>query len=309
VAVSACLLGEAVRYDGGHKRSALCHDRLNGLFTLEGICPEVGIGMGVPRKPIQLVGTVARPRAVGRDDPSVDVTDALTAYARAARERLRGVSGYIFIKGSPSCGLFRVKVHSEPGTAPSANGRGIYAAEITRLLPLLPVEESGRLEDDVLRENFATRVFAYAHWQRLVDAGITAHGLVAFHSRYKYLLMAHGVAAYREAGRLLADLSRDVDGIAERYIAILMRTLARPATRRGHTNVLHHLCGYFKDRLDGAARQELDAVVQAYRRAEVPLMAPLTLLKHHLRVHMDDYVAMQVYLDPHPPAAALRRSL
>jgi uncharacterized protein YbgA (DUF1722 family)/uncharacterized protein YbbK (DUF523 family) len=282
-------MGDPVRYDGGHKRSSLCHELIKDFFALEGICPEVGIGMGVPRKPIELVGDPKHPRAVGADDPNIDVTDALVAFARSTHARLADVSGYIFIERSPSCGLY------------SAKGRGIYAAEITRLEPNLPVEESGRLEDDALRECFVTRVFAYAHWQRLRAVGLTAQRLIAFHSRYKYLLMAHGAVAYREAGRLLADLSSDVEDVATRYIALLMQALAKPATPGGHANVLQHLSGYFKTQLDAASRQELDRHVQAYRRGELPLVVPLTLLKHHLRAHPDAYVAAQVYLEPHPP--------
>jgi uncharacterized protein YbgA (DUF1722 family) len=179
-------------------------------------------------------------------------------------------------------------------------GRGIYAAEVTRLAPLLPVEENERLDDDVLRDCFVTRVFAYAHWQRLVQASVTGPRLIAFHSRYKYLLMAHDVGAYREAGRLLSELSGETDAIADRYIRVLMNALATPATRGGHTNVLQHLAGYFKHRLNPDARRELDSLVHAYRRGEVPLIAPLELLKRHASTHADDYVSMQVYLEPHP---------
>jgi uncharacterized protein YbgA (DUF1722 family)/uncharacterized protein YbbK (DUF523 family) len=302
-----------VRYDGGHKRNALCHDRLAGFFTLEGVCPEVGIGMGVPRAPIHLVDSANGIRAIGRDDPRIDVTDALTTFARTTFERLRGVSGYIFIRGSPSCGLYDVTVHapqgvSQRGLTPLRNdGRGIHAAELTRLAPLLPVEENERLDDDVLRDCFVTRVFAYAHWQRLVQAGITAARLIAFHSRYKYLLMAHDVGAYREAGRLLSDLSGDLDAIADGYIRLLMNALATPATRGGHTNVLQHLAGYFKHRLEADARRELDTLVHAYRRGAVPLPAPLGLLERYASMHADDYVSMQVYLEPHPPAVSTVR--
>ena len=309
IAVSACLTGAEVRFDGGHKRSSLPHDKLAGLFEWRTICPEVGIGMGVPRDPIRLVGEPAAPRARGIKDPDVDVTDALQGYAQQVLPSLADVSGYVFIKNSPTCGLFRVKVYGREGVPPASSGRGIFAAAIVAARPELPVEESGRLEDAVLRENFVTRTFAFAHWQRCATAGLTAARLIAFHSAYKYLLMAHSVTRYREAGRLLADLSSDLPGRANAYIRLLMAGLAKPATRGGHANVLQHLQGYVKDALDGATRRELAHAIDSYRRGELPLLAPVTLLRHHLRRFPDAYALEQIYLEPHPPAAGLRREL
>jgi uncharacterized protein YbgA (DUF1722 family)/uncharacterized protein YbbK (DUF523 family) len=309
VAVSSCLTGAEVRFDGGHKRSSLCHEQLAGLFELRGICPELAIGMGVPRDPIRLVGDVSAPRARGVKDSSVDVTQPLRDYARTVLPSLADTCGYIFMKGSPTCGLFRVKVYGEPGVPPNGHGRGIFAAEIVAGRPELPVEESGRLEDPVLRENFVTRVFAFAHWQKLVAEGLTAARLIAFHSAYKYLLMAHSIVHYKEAGRLLADLSGDVATLADAYVQVLMRGLSRPATRGGHANVLQHLQGYVKDQLDSATRQELAELIHSYRRGEIPLLAPLTLLRHHLRRAADSYALEQIYLEPHPGAAGLRREL
>ena len=309
VAVSDCLTGAEVRFDGGHKRSSLCHDQLAGLFELRGICPELAIGMGVPRDPIRLVGDVEQPRARGVKDPRVDVTDALQNYARRVVPELADVNGYVFMKGSPTCGVFRVKVYTRSDAPPNGHGRGVFAAEIIKARPELPVEESGRLEDPILRENFVMRVFAFAHWQRLVAAGLTSARLIAFHSAYKYLLMAHSISHYKDAGRLLADLSTDLSARADAYVQVLMSGLSRPATRGGHANVLQHLQGYVKDDLDSATRQELAELIHSYRRGELPLLAPLTLLRHHLRRAPDSYALEQIYLEPHPPAAGLRRGL
>jgi len=309
VAISDCLTGAGVRFDGGHKRSAVPHDKLDRLFEWRGMCPEVAIGMGVPRDPIRLVGDAAQPRARGIKDDRVDVTDALTRYGDAVAGKLDDVVGFVFMKNSPSCGLFRVKVYSASGGPPAPKGRGIFAAAITRALPSLPVEESGRLEDAVLRECFVTRVFAYAHWRRLVAAGLTKANLIAFHSAYKYLLMAHSITAYRAAGRLLSDVSGDLDSIGGQYLTILMQGLSKPARAGGHANVLQHLAGYVKDELDSETRRELAALIDAYRRDEVPLLAPLSLLKHHLRRFPDRYALDQIYLNPHPAAAGLRRAL
>jgi uncharacterized protein YbgA (DUF1722 family)/uncharacterized protein YbbK (DUF523 family) len=313
IAISECLLGSEVRYDGSGARSSYPHAVLSGLFDYRGICPEVAIGMGTPREPVRLEGDVAAPRVIGVRDPSLDVTEALRAYGRDRAAALDDVVGYVFMKGSPSCGLFRVKVYRVDGDRvagpPTKQGRGAYAAAVLEGRPDLPAEENGRLHDPVLRENFVTRVFAYAHWRALERAGLTAGRLVEFHSRYKYLLMAHSVPHYERAGRLLADLKSDLPGKARAYVTLLMEGLSNPAGRRGHANVLSHLQGYFKRRLDGAARQELDGLIHAYRRGELPLLAPITLIKHHLREHPDDYVADQVYLDPHPGYSALRRQL
>jgi uncharacterized protein YbgA (DUF1722 family)/uncharacterized protein YbbK (DUF523 family) len=309
VAISDCLTGAEVRFDGSHKRSSLPHAVLDGLFSWRGYCPEVAIGMGVPRAPIRLVGSAESPRVVGVKDATVDVTDALREYGRRVVPELGDIVGFVFMKNSPSCGLFRVKVYPGPGKAPTGSGRGVFAAEITAALPHLPVEESGRLSDPVLLENFVTRTFAYAHWRCVQQHGLTAARLIAFHSAYKYLLMAHSITAYRAAGKLLADLSGDVADIGGQYLGVLMRGLARPAKRGGHANVLQHLQGYVKKELDSATRQEFAELTQAYRRGEVPLLAPLTLLKHHLRRFPDRYALEQIYLNPHPAVAGLRRAL
>lgn len=313
LAISECLLGSEVRYDGSGARSSFPHAALKGLFDYRGICPEVGIGLGTPRAPIRLVGDSSAPRVVGVKDPTLDVTDALRDYGQARAAELGDVAGYVLMKGSPSCGLFRVKVYPHDGGvvtgAPALQGRGAYAGAVTAALPDLPVEENGRLHDPVLRENFVTRTFAYAHWQALQRAGLSAGRLVEFHSRYKYLLMAHSVPCYQQAGQLLSNLKDDLPGRARAYIRLLMTGLSSPASRRGHANVLSHLQGYFKKQLAGAARRELDELVHGYRRGELPLLAPITLLKHHLREHPDPYVANQAYLDPHPGYTGLRRPL
>jgi uncharacterized protein YbgA (DUF1722 family)/uncharacterized protein YbbK (DUF523 family) len=309
VAISECLTGGEVRYDGGHKRSSIPHEQLEGLFEYRSICPEVGIGMGVPREPIRLVGLVDAPRAVSVTDSSVDVTDALSGYANDQIAGLGDVDGYIFMKNSPSCGLFRVKVYGKDGVPGSAMGRGIYARKVVEGLPDLPVEESGRLFDAVLRENFVTRTFVHAHWRALKQSGLTGAKLIAFHTRYKYLVMAHSVSGYKSLGRMLADVSGDLDDLAASYINLLMQSLTTPATRGGHANALAHLSGYVKKSLEGTARKEMADLIEQYRRGELPLLAPLTLLKHHLASAGEQYALHQFYLDPHPPRSGLRREL
>jgi uncharacterized protein YbgA (DUF1722 family) len=192
---------------------------------------------------------------------------------------------------------------------PDPKGRGIYAAEISRQRPDLPMEENGRLFDPVLRENFVTRTFVHAHWRALLEEGVSAKALIAFHSAYKYLQMAHSISGYQRLGRLLSDLSTDVEQLAARYFSQLMQALAIPASRGGHANVLSHLQGYVKTQLSSSSRNELADLIESYRRGEVPLMAPLALLKHHLGEHEATYAWNQMYLRPHPASAGLRRDL
>ena len=208
VAVSECLTGSAVRYDGTDAHDSFPHNALEGLLSLVPICPEVGVGMGVPRPPIQLVGDPRAPRVLVVRDSSIDVTEALAAYVHTRSTQLDGVYGYVFMERSPSCGLYSVPVHAVEGDEPpSRTGRGSYASAVLKLNPELPAEENGRLFDAEVRESFLDRVFAYAHWRRLSagDGGLSPARLMAFHSRYKYLLMAHSVPHYRQAGRLLGN--------------------------------------------------------------------------------------------------------
>lgn len=306
VAVSDCLTGAAVRYDGRDKRSALCHAELDGRLELRGICPEVAIGLGVPRAPIRLVGDPARPSARGVDDASLDVTDRLRAHARAVAATLGDVDGYIFMTNSPSCGLSGVPVVDERGAA-NGRGRGVFAAEIVALRDDLPVEECGALDEPERRDDFITRVFAHAHWRRLRDVGLTPARLAAFHRAYRCLWLAHDGTGCRAAERSLGDASIDPERRAHDYIRSLMAGLARPATRRGHAKVLSRLEAAIGGAIDAAARRELAAAIDAYRRGAAPLDIPQTLLRRHLRSAGDgsarDRCALaQIYLEPHPPA-------
>lgn len=306
VGLSRCLLGDEVRYDGSGARSSLPHHALQGLFTYADVCPEVGIGMTVPRPPIRLVEQDDGVHVVGVKDPDTDVTDAL--YGLGKTHKTDDLAGFIFMHNSPSCGLYRVKVYGGKDAPGERKGRGMFAQAVTDTHPDLPVEDAGRLFDEVLRENFVTRAFTYAHWQKLNEE-LTAAGLVAFHSAYKYLVMAHSVPHYKACGQLLSNLKDDFAGRAQKYISTLMSGLAKPASRKSHANVLSHLQGYLKRDIDSASRQELAQLIDGYRRGELPLLAPMTLLRHHLREHPDEYVEMQTYLHPHPVSAALRRNL
>jgi len=310
VGISSCLLGNEVRFDGGHKHSRLCTDSLSRYFEFVAECPEVGVGMTIPRRPIRLIGDVNAPRSVYVHDNNTDFTDKIIEFGKQKAKQYSDLCGYIFMKNSPSCGVFRVKVYQENGYPAAEPGQGLYAKEIIDAHPLLPVEESGRLSDAFLRENFITRVFAYHNWQQLQLSGLTYQAIIDFHSSYKYVLMAHSPARYTELGRLLADAgNHDIEQLAQRYFEALMTELKRLASRKTHTNVLMHLQGYLKKVLSAAEKQELANIIEQYRTAQVPLIVPMTLLKHHFNNHPDPYIAKQAYLQPYPEALSLRNAI
>ena len=316
VGVSSCLLGEAVRYNGGHKHDRYLTDVLGRYFEYVAWCPEALAGLGVPRPPIRLVGDPDAPRAVRvTDASSADVTDALLAVARRATPQMEDLRGYVFKRGSPSCGMERVKVYAAhstpgaPGTAPRM-GQGLFARAVMQTHPWLPCEEEGRLNDPSLRESFVERVFARDRWQRSMAHGCTPGRLVAFHTRHKLLLLSHSEVHYRAAGRLVAEVGRrDRDELAREYLAIFMQGLRRRATCRSHTNVLQHLAGYLKRSIDAGDRRALAGIIEEYRTGAVPLVVPIRFLRHHFRRAPDRYVEMQHYLEPYPDDLGLRNHL
>ncbi len=310
LAISACLLGKPVRYNGGHKASPLCMQTLARHFDFVPVCPEVAIGLGTPREPIHLVGQALAPRALGTRHPEHDVTEPLAAYGRAKAAELSEVCGYILMQKSPSCGMERVKVYQDSGQLSRESASGIYAKAFMQARPDLPVEEDGRLNDPVLRENFLARVFAYARWQELLSMGLTPKAVLDFHARYKFQLLAHDPQQYRLLGRLLASIGKhSVTEIGPHYFRLLMQALKKNASRGKHANVLQHLSGYLKSFLDSADRQEIQHLIHQYHQGTVPLVVPLTLLKHHLRKHPDPYLAQQAYLQPHPEDLALLNAI
>ena len=307
LAVSECLTGAPVRYDGGHRASAWPGEALQDLYAFRPICPEVGIGLGVPRAPIRLIGAAASPRAVGVEDASLDVTDRLRGFAQARLPELDDIHGYVFKARSPSCGVRGVALHPDRNSPAAPNGTGIFAAEIARARPDLPLADGEELFDAGALESFVTRTFVHAFWRRTTAKGLDAERLVAFHSACKYLVMAHDVSAYRRLGGLVADLSGNVEAVASEYFAALMDGLAKPATRSGHANVLQHLQGYLKGTLGKGERRELGGLIEAYRLGKTPLELPLDALKDRLRDGEADYAADQYYL--HVPSGSVAREL
>ena len=310
VGIGACLVGEPVRYNGESKRKNYHIESLKQHVSVNAFCPEMAIGMGVPRQPVRLVGDIASTRLMDSDSQTVDYTDPMLAYAASVIQNNTDLAGYILVKGSPSCGFERVKRYNEKGNPLKSDAMGIFAAELDRLHPLLPLEEDGRLNDHNLGENFITRVYAYSDWKQFAASDISLRGLMQFWSRYKYLVMAHNIASYKTIGQLLANSKRQpIAVIAERFIALLMAALGTMATRKTHTNVLEHIRGYLKKQLNADDKQELGGLIEQYRKGIVPLIVPLTMLRHYFKRHHNDYINQQVFFMPYPEQLSLRNHL
>lgn len=305
--ISACLTGAAVRHDGGHRHARFCTGELARFVTLQPLCPEVAAGLGVPRPAMQLRQRQEGIRLVERRSGE-DHTPALERWAAETLPTLATLSGFILMGKSPSCGMARVRGYNEDGSLRDAAQQGVFARALQQHFPLLPVEEAGRLNDPVLRENFIARVFVYHDWQHTQPR--TPAALIAFHTRHKLQLLAHSQQAYRALGKLLGNLrTQALNALAEEYIREMMAALATPARRGAHVNVLQHIAGYFRGRIDADERQAMQEQIGAYLRGEVPLIVPVTLLRQWLRRAPDRYLAGQAYLHPYPDALGLRNSL
>jgi uncharacterized protein YbgA (DUF1722 family)/uncharacterized protein YbbK (DUF523 family) len=307
VGISRCLLGERVRYDGGHKHDHFLTDTLGKYLEWVPVCPEVEVGMGTPREPIQLVQIGTSIQLLGTSS-GTDHTHDMRRYARKRCAQLAALDlcGYILKKDSPSCGMERVRVHHNRGRV-TKSGRGLFAEVLIEQFPNLPIEEEGRLCDPRLRENWIERVFIYWRLRLFWASRWKVADLVRLHSALKLTLLAHSPDAYRELGRLVASAkSQSRDSLRGRYEQECMAALEKLATRGRHANVLQHIAGYFQDKLDDASRRELRAHIEDYRRGFVPILVPLTLISHYVRVFDIEYLKSQVYLNPHPKELALR---
>lgn len=305
--VSACLLGQEVRYDGGHKRTAFVADDLGRWFEWVPVCPEVEVGMGVPRPVIWLAADGEHTRLVVRSSGE-DYTRRMTTYAEKRVRELGALDldGYILKKDSPSCGMERVRVHHESGRV-TRDGVGMFARALMRRHPSLPVEEEGRLNDPHIRETFIERVFCRNRWRTLRRRGLTRRRLIDFHTAHKLLLRSHNDAGYRLLGKLVGDAGRMPDReLFARYESEFARVLKTRSTRGRHTNVLLHALGYLKRQLDAGEKGAILDAIEDYRAELLPLVVPLTLLRFNIRKHRVDYLLGQLYFDPHPKELMLR---
>jgi len=307
IGISSCLIGEPVRFDGGHKRDGYLNETFARFVEWVPVCPEVEMGLGTPRDTMRLETHAGEIRVINPKSGD-DLTRRMETFSRRRVAALASedLCGYVLKKNSPSCGMERVKVYSGKG-APARNGVGLYAAALMKRYPRLPIEEEGRLTDPRLRDNFIERVFAYRRLRDLFGGRWTLGQLVRFHTVHKLTLMAHSPQSYQSLGRLVArakDLPHKT--LSERYQDGFMVALEVIATPRRHANVLQHMLGYFKKTLDSESRVELAGVIEDYRRELVPLIVPITLFRHHVRRLGVAYLAEQVYLEPHPKELMLR---
>lgn len=307
VGISSCLLGKKVRFDGGHKQDSFLVHTFGRWVEWVPVCPELEVGMGVPRESVRLVERAGEIRLVASRS-GADWTERMVELARrrAAELAEAQLDGFVLKKDSPSCGMERVKVYRDGGM-PVKNGVGLFARALLARAPSLPVEEEGRLNDPRLRDNFVERVFAHHRLRRLFAGRWRTGELVAFHTAHKLQLMAHSPATYQALGRLVAVAKgMPRNDVRDTYAAQFMAGLKAIATPRRNANVLLHILGYFKKLLDADDRAELLALIEDYRAGLVPLVVPVTLLRHWVRVHQVAYLVGQIYLEPHPRELMLR---
>ena len=305
--VSSCLLGEKVRYDGGHKLDRYIRDTLGQFVSFVPVCPEVECGLPVPREALRLVGDPDTPRIITQKTKR-DFTGQMQAWGRRKLEQLgkEGLCGFIFKSRSPSSGMTRIKVYNEKGM-PSHNGVGIWARMFMNQFPLLPVEDDGRLHDPKLREMFIERIFVFKRWRDELSEQPSMGNLVKFHTRHKMLLMSHSPDIYRKLGRMVAEAKdRPLKRVLAEYVDDLTRAMSLSTTMKKNVNVLEHLIGYFKKQLTHDEKQEFVEIKRQYAQGMIPLIVPVTLINHYVRKYNQSYLKEQIYLNPHPIELKLR---
>jgi uncharacterized protein YbgA (DUF1722 family)/uncharacterized protein YbbK (DUF523 family) len=305
--ISSCLLGEKVRYDGGHKLDRFLKESLGKYVEYVPVCPEVECGLGVPRKSMRLEGDPASPRLIVTSTRE-DMTERMVNWAqkRAVLLEKEDICGFIFKSDSPSSGMERVKIYNE-NSMPVKAGSGIFAGIFMKQFPLLPVEDEGRLHDPGLRENFIERIFALKRWRKTLSGKNIKKSLIDFHTKHKLLILAHSPRHYQLMGKLVAaQKNLDAKDILKQYQDLLLESLKIKATPKKHVNVLQHMMGYFKEQLSADEKKELLEIINYYRDEQIPLIVPVTLISHYVRKYNEPYLKEQVYLNPHPSELQLR---
>ena len=305
--ISSCLLGNNVRYDGGHAWDRFLTDTLGQYVAYVPVCPEVECGFSIPRETLRLVGSPDAPRLVTVKSGQ-DHTGRMLTWARGKVEELEKeqLCGFIFKSKSPSSGMERVKIYDEHGV-PAKKGVGLFARTFMEHFPLLPAEDEGRLHDPALRENFIERIFTCQRWREVVQQKKSIGALVAFHTRHKLLILSHSPKHYQAMGKLVAAAQKNaLSSLYDQYQTMLMEALRIKASASKHSNVLQHMMGYFKAELSADEKQELLETIDRYRRGLLPLIVPVTLISHYVRKYDQPYLKDQYYLNPHPIELQLR---
>ena len=307
IGISTCLLGEKVRYDGGHKLDRYITETLGQYFEWVSVCPEVEYGLPVPRESMHLIGDPASPRIV-TVRTGVDHTEGMKKWAVDKLKRLEkeDLCGFIFKSKSPSSGISGIKVYTSSGI-PSNKGTGIFGGAFMRYFPLIPVIDDGRLHNPNLRENFIEQVLVYKRWKEFLKNDPKIRELIAFHTNLKLLILSHSPKHYSALGKLVAQAKKyQPDVLYSEYVRILMEGVRLLATTKKNTNVLLHIVGYFKKQLSSEDKRELLEVIDQYHKGYIPLIVPIVLINHHVRKLDESYLKDQFYLNPHPIELMLR---
>jgi uncharacterized protein YbgA (DUF1722 family)/uncharacterized protein YbbK (DUF523 family) len=305
--ISTCLLGENVRYDGGHKLDRFLTDTLRQYVEYVPVCPEVECGLGVPRESMHLEGNPDFPRLVTIRTKQ-DMTDRLVQWSRKRVSELekKDLCGFIFKSDSPSSGMERIRVYNEKGI-PVKKGVGIFARIFMDHFFLLPVEDEGRLHDPELRENFIERIFTLKRWREVLGKKESRGNVVDFHTKHKLLILSHSPKYYQMMGKLVAQAKNlPLKELYQEYQTLLMESLGLKTTPKKNANILQHMVGYFKEQLSSDEKQELLEVIDLYRKEIIPLIVPITLINHYIQKYDQPYLKKQIYLNPHPLALQLR---
>lgn len=305
--ISSCLLGNKVRYDGGHKHDRYLTDILGQFVEWVPVCPEFECGLTIPREAMRLVGDPEKPRLI-TIKTKIDYTDKMHFWAVNKLNQLidKNLCGYVFKSKSPSSGMQGIKVYNDKGV-PSKKGVGLFAKAFMTKFPLLPVEDEGRLHDPMLKENFIERVFIFHRWQQCVISNPTPKSLLDFHTQHKLLIMSHGPKLLTQLGQLVGNTKKgNFQTLLNNYITLLMEGLKLKATVKKNVNVLHHIMGYFKKHLTNDEKVELLEIITQYHQQLIPHIVPVTLLNHYVRKYEEPYLARQYYLNPHPKELMLR---
>lgn len=307
IGVSSCLLGNNVRYNGGHARDRFVSDTLGQYVRFVPVCPEVECGLPIPRPTMHLRGDPENPRLITTKTKE-DHTQRMVTWAKKRLDLLANedLCGFIFKKNSPSSGMARVKIFNDKGQ-PVKKGSGIFAGLFMKRFPLIPVEEDGRLNDPILRETFIEQIFTFKRWRETLKNSRTMKNLVAFHTKNKMLIRSHSEKHYSAMGKLVAQGKKQPTAMLyQQYESLLLNAMRLKATDRKHTNVMMHMLGYFKKVLSKDEKQEMLEEIEKYRQGYVPLIVPLTLFNHYVRKYDEPYLKQQTYLNPHPFALKLR---
>ena len=306
IGISACLLGEKVRYNGQHQHDRFLTETLGKYVDYVPVCPEVECGLPIPRPAMRLVGDPDSPRLM-TSATGVDLTDKMMKWVPGRLKELENadLDGFIFKARSPSSGMERVKVYNGRGGM-AGRAPGMFAKAFMEDFPLLPVEDDGRLHDPNLRENFIERIFTLTRYREAIRTGSPARGLVAFHSQNKLLIMSHSPSLTTEMGRIVAGAGKSGKAAYSQYEELLLRAIKLNATIPKHVNVLEHIMGYFKKILTSEEKRELLEIISSFRQTHVPLIVPVTILSHYSRKYEIKYLTEQYYLHPHPLELKLR---